>query len=86
MSDYQLLKYPLPDVLGHFFPSFPFRDQHLIEQGHDNPQTNILSEYTVLREILWMFFAPATTYLFKEVNKQFSVKSNVTVASLTKVQ
>jgi len=67
-----------------FVPSFPFRDQHLIEQGHDDPQTNILSEYTVLREILWMFFTPATTYLFKEVDKQFSVKPNITLPSLTK--
>jgi len=86
LSDYQLLRYPLLDVLGHVFPSFPFRDQHLIEQGHDNPQTNILSEYIVLREILWMFFTPATTYLFKEENKQFSVKPNITVPSLTKVK
>jgi len=58
----------------------------LIEQGHDDPQTNILSEYTVLREILWMFFTPATTYLFKEVDKQFSIKPNITVPSLTKVK
>ena len=69
-----------------FFSSFPLRDQHLIEQGHDNPQTNILSEYRVLREILWMFFTPAKTYLFKEVNNQFSAKPNITVPSLTKVK
>lgn len=59
-------------------------DQHLIEQGHDNPQTSVLSEYKVLRELLWMFFTPATTYLFKEVNKNFTVKPNITIPSLTK--
>jgi len=57
----------------------------LIEQGHSEPQTNTLSEYKVLREILWMFFTPATTYLFKEENKKFTINPNITISSLTKV-
>jgi hypothetical protein len=57
----------------------------LIEQGYDEPQTNTLSEYKVLREILWMFFTPTTSYLFTEENKKFAVNPNITIPSLTEV-
>jgi hypothetical protein len=66
-------------------PFAVFRHQHLVEQGCDEPSPNILSEYKVLREILWMFFTPATSYLFTEENKKFTVNPNITIPSLTKV-
>ncbi|KDR22561.1 gamma-tubulin complex component 5 [Zootermopsis nevadensis] len=59
-------------------------DEHLIKQGYDEPQTTILSEYKVLREILWMFFTPSTSYLFTEEAKKFTVNPNITIPSLTK--
>jgi hypothetical protein len=49
------------------------------------PETKILSEYKVLREILWMFFTPATSFLFTEENKNFTVNPNITIPSLSKV-
>jgi hypothetical protein len=78
------LKNLIPGISLVMF-SFSFRDQHLIEQGHNDAQTVILSEYIVLREILWMFFTPTTTYLFREENKKFTVKPNISISSLSKV-
>ncbi|GLG98082.1 Gamma-tubulin complex component [Gryllus bimaculatus] len=46
--------------------------------------TSTISEYKVVREILWMLQAPTTTTLFQEVNGQFSIQSNITIPSLTK--
>ncbi|XP_069685486.1 gamma-tubulin complex component 5 [Periplaneta americana] len=50
----------------------------------DTPHINTLSEYKVIREILWTLYTPASTYIFKEENGIFVVRPDLTVPSVTK--
>lgn len=44
-----------------------------------------LSEYVVCRELLWMFYAPSQMVVFQqnEETKEFSIRPNISIPSLT---
>ncbi|PSN50141.1 hypothetical protein C0J52_15095 [Blattella germanica] len=60
-------------------------NQYLKDQDNSSDyHVNILSEYKILRQILFMFYTTSSTQLFEESNKKISVKPGFTIPSLTK--
>ncbi|XP_047108325.1 gamma-tubulin complex component 5 [Schistocerca piceifrons] len=48
------------------------------------PRTIKISEYKVVREVLFMLHSPSATFLFYQENGRFVVRNDVTIPSLTK--
>lgn len=49
------------------------------------PKSNTLSEYIVLREIIWQFFVPVSAFVFKLNGNTLIVRDDVTISSIRQV-
>lgn len=57
----------------------------IIDGSCDTATTCTISEYKVMREILFMLHIPSSTCIFQEENERFVFRKNITIPSLTKV-
>ena len=63
-----------------------YRKEHLTQQGDDSGDfRHMVSEYTLVRQILFMFYTMSSTQLFEVANNRIVVKPGITISSLTKV-
>lgn len=64
-----------------------YRDKFVndITMGLISHKTNIVSEYKIMRELLWQFFAPNTCFSFGFENSKLVPKSGMSIGSVRPV-
>lgn len=55
------------------------------KEDKSDARINTISEYKIIREVLWMLRIPSNTYIFEEHGPTYIVKPGVSIPSLSKV-